>query len=165
MCSQRTLILAAVLGVFVTGCVRNNPVFRELAKREDAKHIKWSDEQIAKSPDLQELDRLCTKTIPLFVGFVPSARFAGPTGKTSLTYYYRSSAKFVQVKSFYIDYFSRNGWVLARQKENGWGPDELEFAKQLYRIIISHGGLGDADYAIGCIRLSGSDQAASPQEL
>jgi hypothetical protein len=53
--------------------------------------------------------------------------------------------------------------VLARQKEDGWGPDELEFAKQFYRITISHGGLGDADYAIGCTKLSESDRAPAQQ--
>lgn len=141
--------------VLLTGCVRNNPVFRKLAEDEDAKRIKWSNEQIAKRPDLQELDSLCTKTIPLFAGFVANSRFAGPTQKTSLTYYYRSSAEYAQVKSFYIDYFSSNGWLLTRQHEEGWGPDGLEFAKQPYRIIISHGGLGDADYAIDCIKTSG----------
>ena len=155
--ARRTFILATILTVLVTGCIRSNPAFRKLAESEDAKRIKWSDEQIAKSPDLQELDQLCTKTIPLFVGFVPKSRFAGPTGKTSISYYYRSSAEFAQVKSFYSDYFSRNGWMLARQKEDGWGPDELEFAKKPYRIIISHGGLGEADYAIDCKRMSLAD--------
>jgi hypothetical protein len=60
--------------------------------------------------------------------------------------------------------FRRNGWTLTRQKENSWGPDELEFAKQPYRITISHGGLGDADYAIGCDKLSDSGEPL-PNEL
>jgi len=150
---KKTLTLSAMLVVFFTGCVRNNPLFRKLAEREDAKRIKWTDEQIAKSPELQELDHLCTKTIPLFAGFVLKSRFAGPTWKTSITYHYHSSAQFAQVKSFYTEYFSSNGWSLTRQHEHGWGPDELEFAKQPYRIIISHGGLGD--YAFDCIKMSG----------
>ncbi len=149
-----------MFAVFVTGCVRDNPVFRKFAEREDAKRIKWTDEQVAKSQDLQELNDLCTKTIPLFSGFVLQSRLAGPTNKTSLSYYYRSPAEFARVKSFYVDYFSQSGWTLVRQKENGWGPDELEFAKQPFKIIISHGGLGDADYAFGCTKLAPSGESA-----
>ena len=145
-----------LLVVCLAGCVRSNPLFRKLAEKEDAKRIKRTDEDVAKSSELQELDRLCTKEIPLFDGFVPNGRFAGPTWTTSLSYYYRSSAAYARVKAFYVNYFSQNGWTLTRQKENSWGPDELEFAKQPYRLIISHGGLGDADYAVGCDKLSDS---------
>ena len=148
------IVLTLILLLGFNGCVRNNPVFRKLAEHEDAKRIKHTDEEVAKSPELQEIDRLCTKTIPLFGGFIPNGRFAGPTGKTELYYFYRSPAAYAQVKPFYLDYFSKNGWTLTRQKENGWGPDELEFAKQPYRIIISHGGLGDADYALSCEKTS-----------
>lgn len=149
---KQTLTLSAMLVVFFTGCVRNNPIFRKLAEREDARRIKWTDEQIAKSPELQELDHLCTKTIPVFAGFELKSRFAAPS-KKFLTYHYHSSAQFDQVKSFYIDYFSSNGWCLTRQHEHGWGPDQLEFAKQPYRVVLSHGGLGA--YAFDCIKTSG----------
>jgi len=143
-------ILALIVLVVVSGCIRQNPLFRKIAEREDAKRIKYTDEAVAKSPELQELDRLCTKQIPLFTGFSPNGRFAGPTTKIELYYFYRSSATYAQVKTFYVNYFSQNGWTLTRQKEDGWGPSEFEFAKQPHKIIISHGGLGDADYAISC---------------
>ena len=147
------------LVVCLAGCVRSNPIFRKLAEKEDAKQIKRTDEEVAKSPELQDLDRLCTKEIPMFNGFVPKGRFAGPHWKTSLTYFYRSPAAYSRVKAFYVSYFSQNGWTLVRQKENSWGSDELEFKKQTYRIIISHGGLGEgADYAIGCDKLSDSGE-------
>jgi hypothetical protein len=149
-------LMTLILVICLNGCIRSNPVFRKLAEREDARRMKQTDEDVAKSPELQELDHLCTKEIPVFTGFVPNGRFASPTWKTSLHYYYRSSAAYSSVKTFYINYFSQNGWTLTRQKENSWGPDELEFARQPYRIIISHGGLGDADYALDCDKLSDS---------
>jgi len=145
--------------------VRSNPIFRKLAEKEEAKRIKHTDEEVAKSPELQELDGLCTKEIPLFDGFVPNGRFAGPTSTTSLTYFYRSPAAYARVKAFYVSYFSQNGWMLTRQKENSWGPDELEFKKANYRIIISHGGLGDADYAMDCDKLSESGEPLPNKSL
>jgi hypothetical protein len=154
-----------ILAIFLSGCVRSNPVFRKWAESEDAKRIKQTDDDVAKSFELQELDHLCTKEIPLFAGFVPNGRFAGPTWKTSLSYFYRSPAAYPHVKAFYVNYFSQNGWTLTRQKENTWGPDELEFAKQPYRIIISHGGLGDADYALGCDKLSDSGEPLPNKDL
>jgi hypothetical protein len=150
------IFVMAILTIAFYGCVRNNPLFRKLAEREDAKRIKQTDNDVAKSPELQELDHLCTKEIPVFADFVPNGRIAGPTWTTSLYYYYRSPAAYGRVKAFYVNYFSQNGWTLTRQKENSWGPDELEFAKQPYRIIISHGGLGVADYALSCDKLSDS---------
>ena len=152
----KTAILSLV--VCLAGCVRSNPVFRKLAEKEDAKQIKRTDEKVAKSPELQDLDRLCTKEIPLFDGFILRGRFARSPLTTSLTYFYRSSASYSRVKAFYSSYFSQNGWTLVRQKENSWGPDELEFKKLTYKIIISHGGLGEADYAIGCHKLSDAGQ-------
>lgn len=145
--------------------MRSNPIFRKLAENEDAKRIKHTDEEVAKSPELQELDHLCTKEIPLFEGFVPNGRFAGPTWTTSLTYFYRSPAAYARVKAFYVSYFSQDGWTLTQQKENSWGPDELEFKKPTYRIIISHGGLGDADYAMDCDKLSDSGERLPNKSL
>ena len=136
-----------------------------MAEREDARRTKYTDDAIAKSPGLQELDRLCTKQIPIFTGFIPRGRFAGPPEKTSLHYYYRSPAEYSVVKPFYLDYFSQNGWTLTHQKENGWGPDTLEFKKSPYRIIISHGGLGDADYAMDCDKLSESGEPLPNKSL
>jgi len=158
-------ILASMILVISSGCIRSSPLFRKLAEREDAKRIKYTDEAVAKSPGLQELDHLCAKQIPIFTGFVPRGRYAGPTTKTSLIYFYRSSADYSVVKPFYLDYFSRNGWTLTRQKENGWGPDTLEFKKPPYRIIISHGGLGDADYAMDCDKLSDSGEPLPNKSL
>jgi hypothetical protein len=132
------ILSLAVVGL--AGCVRSNPVFRKLAEKEDARRIKQTDEDVAKSPELQELDHLCTKEIPVFTGFTPKSRFAGSTRTTLLTYFYRSAVPYPPVKTFYVNYFSQNGWTLTRQKENSWGPDELEFAKHPYRITISHGG-------------------------
>jgi len=149
----------------LTACVRNNPLFRKVAQAEDRKRAKAADEAIAKSRALQELDHLCTKEIPLFEGFVPNGRFASPPQKTALHYYYRSSATYSVVKSFYVNYFSQHEWTLARQKENSWGPDELEFSKRPYRIIISHGGLGDADYAMDCDKLSDSGEPLPNKSL
>jgi hypothetical protein len=147
-----------ILVICRNGCIRSNPVFRKLAEREDARRIKQTEEDVVKSPELQELDHLCTKEIPVFTGFVPNGRFAGPTRTTSLTYFYRSPAAYARVKAFYVDYFSQSGWTLTRQKENGGGPDELEFKKTPYRIVISHGGLDAADYSMDCDKLSDSGE-------
>jgi hypothetical protein len=58
------------------------------------------------------------------------------------------------VKQFYIDYFAQNGWKLTKQKEGGWGPSEIEFRRDSYRVSIYGMGTGQGEkYDIVCAKL------------
>ncbi|HKY30186.1 MAG TPA: hypothetical protein VJM12_19810 [Pyrinomonadaceae bacterium] len=47
--------------------------------------------------------------------------------ETFVSYGYRSTLDYPSVKQFYLNYFPQNGWQLTKQKDDGWGPDEIEF--------------------------------------
>ncbi|HEV2799788.1 MAG TPA: hypothetical protein VGW12_04780 [Pyrinomonadaceae bacterium] len=157
------LILLAILAtsvLYLTGCnPRNTPIFRKMAEGQEKRSAEYTEEALKKSPSLQELDRLCTKEIPLFEGFVLLSKSASSHRSTFLSYFYDSGADYRKVKSFYIDYFAKNGWQLTEEKDGGWGQRKVEFRKGNYKIIVSHGGMENAEYAFDCEKLSDSGEA------
>jgi len=48
--------------------------------------------------------------------------------ETFVGYGYRSKLDYQTVKRFYLDYFAQNGWVLAEDKNDGWG-DPKKYAR------------------------------------
>jgi len=147
----------------LSGCFnpRNTLIFRKLAEQEDQKLTKYTEEALKNSPGLQELDLICSNELPLFYGFVLRSKIAGPVRYTSLSYAYdyNSGADYQKVKGFYLDYFARNGWQLVDEYNGGWGPKSVKFRKNRYKVVISHGAMGDVEYAIDCEKLSDSGEA------
>lgn len=144
---------------WLTGCIRDTPLFRQWAEHEEQKSAKYTEEALKKSPDLQELDRLCTKEIPTYEGFALSLKRAGSPKSTYLSYFFDSDADYQKVKSFYLDYFARNEWKLTDEYNGGWGPKSAEFRKGNYMVILYHKGMGDAEYALHCEMLSVSGES------
>ena len=143
---------------WLAGCITDTPLFIKWAQHEGRKSAEYTEEALKKSPDLQELDRLCTKAIPTFVRFALREKSAGPPKSTFLTYFFDSGADYQQVKCFYLDYFARNGWELSDEYNGGWGSKSAEFRKGNYRVILYHKGMGDAEYAFHCEMLSDSGE-------
>jgi hypothetical protein len=63
-----------------------------------------------------------------------------------LGYAYQSSADYKTVKTFYLKYFADHGWQLSKQKDGGWGPSEIEFRNDRYRVTVYDKGESDGLY-------------------
>jgi hypothetical protein len=142
--------------LLLTACLnpQNNPVFRRIAKQSDERIAKQTEEDLKKSPVLQEIDRLCTQHIPILDGFHLVRRMSWQSDNPFLSYSYNSSADFQTVRTFYKDYFSRNGWELRRDKVGGWGPPwEGSFRSNGYQITITYMPNDESNYGFFCQKL------------
>lgn len=130
------ILMFVTLTLLFTGChPMSLPVLREEAKRQDER-ITRETEAIKESPKLQELNQLCTDKIPKPTGFELWSKDRDYHEETWLDYGYRSALDYQTVKRFYLDYFAQNGWQLTKEKDDGWGPSEIEFHKDSYRVTI-----------------------------
>lgn len=145
-------VLALALILLFTGCNPwRLPVLKEVAKRQDERITRETDEALKKSPKLQELNQLCTEKIPRPPGFELVSKDRDYHEETFMTYGYRSKLDYQTVKRFYLDYFAQNGWVLAEDKNDGWGDQKIEVHKDSYRVTIYDMGAGEGrHYSIVC---------------
>jgi hypothetical protein len=147
---HRALSLTLVV-LCLTGCNPTKlPGFRTLAEKEDERQQRQAEESIKNDPVFRELDHLCREEVPLFQGFVLVGKHASANERKFLTYFFSSKAEFTVVRDYYKEYFLRNNWQIAEQREGGWGSDVSQFRKGSYRFILYHEGLGDADFAFHC---------------
>lgn len=148
-------LTAAALSL--AGCPnpRDLPGVKERIKREGEKSTRETEEAIQQSPVLQELNRLCTKEIPLPDGFHLVVKSRSINTGPFLSYGYYSEADYQRVKAFYIDYFTRNGWRITNQKDEGWGSDLIEFSKDSHKVEFYHGGMDkEVNYSLVCWKLT-----------
>jgi hypothetical protein len=147
------LILVVACSSF-TGCnPRELPGFKQIAKREEARITRETDEAIKKSPALQELEHLCTREIPRPEGFVPVNKSRDFHEEKFLSYGYHSSSDYGSVKRFYIEYLPKHGWLLTKQKDGGWGPSNMEFRRESHIVTIYDMGAGEGEsYGIVCAK-------------
>jgi hypothetical protein len=131
------LALVVVSVCFAACNPRGFPGFKQLAKQQEERITRETEEAIQKSPVLQDLDRLCTQEIPRPVGFVPVNKYKDLGGERFLGYGYQSKADFSSVKSFYVSYFVQHGWSLTKQNDAKWGPSEVAFRNGKYQVIVS----------------------------
>lgn len=149
-----TLTLTATILLFVACSPIKIPVLRERAKKEQERITKETQEAIKSSQKLQELDRLCTKDIPLPPDFVLVKLHRDYKDETFLGYGYHSDVSYQQVKTLYRDYFLQRGWQLAGEKDRTWGYPYIEFINATYRIKIYDFGPGDGvNYSFHCEKL------------
>jgi hypothetical protein len=149
-------IFALLLLLSLTGCLspRNNPVFRRMANASDERIAKQTEEELKKSPILQEINRLCTEQVPIFNGFRQVRRLSWQSENPFLSYSYESSADVQTVRVFYKDYFSRNGWDLRHDQMGGWGPAwHATWRKSGYSISIEKTTTDDYVYGLFCQKL------------
>lgn len=142
--------------VVVTVCVaacdpRGFPGFKQLAKQQEERITRETEEAIKTSPVLQDLDRLCTQEIPRPEGFVPINKYKDLHGERFLGYGYQSKADFSSVKSFYVSYFAQHGWNLTKQNDAKWGPSSVVFRNQKYQVKVYDAGQdGEINYFLHC---------------
>jgi len=154
------LITSALL---LSGCFnpRNTPVFRKIGddwRRNNEKHI---EEALKTSPVLQDIERLCTKEIPLPDEFRLVSRTGNDQKKDPhLSYKYYSTADYKRIKVFYEDYFTQNGWHVAENREGGWGPPwHAVFRKDSYLVAVQYGGMGEeVNYSFFCQKIVGEGE-------
>lgn len=108
-----------LLALISTGC---GPTKEDAAKLEEVKAV-WS--QLPVYSRLQEIDSSTTS------GY----------GKAMISKKFRSDAPYDEVKHFYVDHLTAEGWTIVSERQmNGWGSDfggyHLEFHK------------GDLDFGI-----------------
>jgi hypothetical protein len=127
------------------------PGLRQVAKQEEERETKETEEAIRKSPALQELDRLCTQEIPRPDGFVLVKKFNGFHSVIFVGYGYHSGSGYQEVKTFYMKYFTQHGWLLTKQEDGSWGPMSVEFSKDSYKVVVDRLSGGDGlNYDITC---------------
>ncbi len=153
---RKVLVLAVMaLIVCTSGCnPREMPGFKQMAKRQEEKTTRETEEAIKKSPALQELDRLCTQEIPRPAGFVPINKYRDLHGERFLGYGYHSPDDYPSVKSFYIKYFSEHGWQLTKQMESSWGQPQIEFRRGPFLARIYDLGGREIKYSLHCEKVS-----------
>ena len=145
--------------IWLAGCTHPTewPGIKQVAEKSEADAARYTAEALRTSPGLQELDRLCGREMPLFGGFVLRSKLAGAPRYTSLSYTYTSDADYHRVRSFYLEYFTREGWQVVEDREGGWGPRWVgKFRRGDYKVVIQGGGIVGADYGVACEKLSGS---------
>lgn len=125
------------------------PGLREEARRQDERVSRETDEAIRTTPVLQDLARLCTEEIPRPRDFVESRKYADFNDKKFLGYVYDSALDYSSVRAFYRGFFLQHGWRLAGEKE-GWGPSQMEFRNDKYRVTIYDKGARDGAYDVVC---------------
>lgn len=149
-----SILAFAILILLLTGChPMRLPILKEEARRQDERITRETEEAIKKSSKLQELNQLCTERIPKPTGFELLYKDRDYHQETFLSYSYRSALDYQSVKRFYLDYFAQNGWELKKEKDDGWGPNEIEFHKDSYRVKIYDKEWGGETYSILCRKL------------
>ena len=149
-------LVVCVSALLYAGCSPVElPGLKQWAEYESARMTRETQEAIKKSPTFQELDRLCTKDIPLPSDFRVVALNRSRPGETYLSYSYHSDIKYEPLKAMYLEYFRGRGWRLAEQHDRGWGPPFIDFRNENYRFVITYFGPGSRDnYNFHCAKLS-----------
>jgi hypothetical protein len=150
-----THIVLLIVAVCFTGCNPwRLPGFKQEAKRQDERITRETDEAIRKSAGLQELDHLCTQEIPRPSKFALDRKYRDYNEEKFLGYGYQSDADYQSVKSFYLKYFNEHGWQIIKEKDGGWGPSEIEFGNERYRLTVYDKGKSEGGtYDVVCARL------------
>jgi hypothetical protein len=145
----------AILILLITACNPwRLPLLKEEARKQDDRITRETEEAIKKSSKLQELNQLCTEKIPKPTDFELLNKHRDFHEETFVGYGYRSKLDYQTVKRFYLDYFAQNGWVLAEDKNDGWGDPKIEVHKDSYRVTIYDMGAGEGkNYSIVCGKL------------
>ena len=143
----------AVVILNLTSC---NPL---LAKNEEERISRVTQEAIKNSPVLEELDRLCGKEVAHPDDFVFESKSMDTVSRSYLTFHYGSSWDYTKVKNFYKEYFTQNGWLLTYQRM-GLGTRQVEFTKQRYGKAFDVGQDQQHHYAIQCEKVIARNKKA-----
>jgi hypothetical protein len=106
-------------------------------------------------PQMSEVERL-RSIFPVYPGFVQTPndfRVASPN-VVSLSLSFKSEAPFDDVRHFYVEKLTPEGWQLVKERQlSEWGRDvggrSLEFRRGEYHIAIEKGGRNNDDWDYG----------------
>lgn len=152
------IVVLSITALGLTGCVdpRVLPGIKQLSERQTKSSTVKAEEDIKKSPLLQELSSICTEQIPLPSDFRLIAKRVYTNINPTVGYAYYSEAEYTKVKEYYVDQLTREGWQLTYQKDGGWGPRHIKLKRGQYVFNIEYGrdGLnGKANYFFNCGKL------------
>lgn len=148
-CISLTLQVFAIAVVFLSlGCnPRNLPIVNDQFQKLDEKIMKETDEAIAKTPELQKLDAICT-SIPKGEQFKLYSKRLAHNYPLTLFYSYSSSEAYDSADRRFKEYFAGMQWT---HQEIGSMNPVSEYTKFPYRVTIQFGGMGpNATYGFSC---------------
>ena len=98
---------------------------------------------INQSESLKRVDNLC-ENLPKPEDFHLVRKIISGNSRTvSISHYYQSNLGYEKIKTFYLDWFNKNGWESEYQ-------GSLDFRKNNYIIYISKGYWAGANYSFHC---------------
>jgi hypothetical protein len=153
--AARIALVLMAIAVSSAGCNPTGwPGLRQMAKQQDDRETRETEQAIKNSPELQELHQLCTLEIPHPDDFAMMDKSHGRYEKVFIGYGYRSGMKYPQVKQFYLSYFVQHEWALTGDKDGGWGSTYIEFTKGSHRVrVYQLSGREGINYTMICEKL------------
>lgn len=149
----RAILLTVALTLFVSCNPTKWPGFKERAEREQQRITKETQEAINSSPELQELDRLCRKQIPLPADFALVKMHHDSRKKSFVGFGYHSITPYQNLKTLYKTYFTQQKWRQTAETDAGWGNSYIEFTNETHTVKIYHFGPGPGvNYSFHCAR-------------
>ena len=110
------------------------------------------EQSISKSLILSELDHFC-QALPKPQTFAYKyKKLVGNSERAQISYRYKSTSNFSEIRDFYISYFENDGWT----QENLWNDDRsalpkyLQYRKGTRTVDLESVNFPDADYSLGC---------------
>jgi hypothetical protein len=146
-----SFVLTAMI-VFSSGCfIKNLSLSKEKLAELKRQRIEHAEEMVRKSPDFQEVDKIC-KEIPLPESSKFVSKGISNDAITDISYYYLSSEKSENIRDFYFVYFKNNGWEIVSD-DIGMVTKVSNFKKEPHLVIMQLGGMGsEVTYAFNCIK-------------
>lgn len=145
-------ICAIVALVSVIFCSCRVPFSRDAEREYRNLQTNATNSEIAKSPDLQRLEAVCTSIrLPDTFQFVSKGGI--DDRKLSLAYHYESESSFQDTKLLIVRDLKEKGWDIHDSVEKY--PPEVEFFKDGYHIVLTyHSPYSLSNYGIYCEKLS-----------
>lgn len=153
MLLTKKVLLITLFSIFLTGCnFRELPIVRDAIIKEREQITINTEKAIKNSPELQELDKMCSQ-IPLPKDFKFISKGGLDDQKVTLSTYYYSETDFQEVRQLFKDYFNQKGWDLI--KEDSSYPKVIEFASDYFLVSLQNGGMSkDANYSVYCEKIT-----------
>jgi hypothetical protein len=150
---KQKFLLISLFFIFLTGCnFKELPIVKDLIVKNREEATKYTEEAIKNSPELQELDKMCSQ-IPLPKDFKFISKGGLDDQAISLSTYYYSETSYQEAKQLFKDYFNQKGWNLI--KEDDSYPKVIEFKDNTFLVSLQYGGMGsDVNYSIYCEKIS-----------
>jgi hypothetical protein len=156
-----SLVFLVGISFSMTGCayIRNLPLVKEKVLEDQKERTQKTEEAVKKDSILRELDDLCSD-LPKPIDFEFAFKDKSVERANKLYYIdhiYLSVINYKEVRKFYLDYLSKEGWKV--EEDIDIGGKWINFKKDNYEIQVYYGAGGKDDagkytYGITCQNLS-----------